>query len=144
MPKKKKGKAGKSNGEQTPSAAFTNAGSASGKRGKGKCKIKGKGRKSTIIRKKNARKRKNKRVDGVPAAAAASPVNYAELGEELLRNVNLRPSDAGLEKANALYQHPSTKGGFLSIVIFNLLFILTFVVCSKVFCGQYDVREFST
>ena len=89
--------------------------------------------------------------DKAGAAAASSStktpkfVNYAELGEELLRNVNLNPGDSRRnQNANALYQHPSTKGGFLSIVIFNLLFILTFVVCSKVFCGQYDVREFST
>ena len=89
--------------------------------------------------------------DKAGAAAASSStktpkfVNYAELGEELLRNVNLHPSDSRrTQNANALYQHPSTKGGFLSMITFNLFFTTTFVVCSKVFCGQCDVREFFT
>ena len=147
MPKKKKQNVViRNTSGQAHSAAPASAGSAGGKRADGtgksksksKSKSKGKGRKSTKIRKKNVKKMKNKKVDEVAAAAAAAPVNYAELGEELLRNVNLRPSDSrGLDKANALYQHPSTKGVFLSMVHFSIYFSpLCLLFAAKFFVGN--------
>lgn len=53
---------------------------------------------------------------------ATKYVNYAELGLELLKSVDLYPSksDHGYRNASALYQHPSTKGIMLFLCMRRL------------------------